>query len=91
MTRTFCRNDDVLWREAGGALVCLPHGREEPIVVSGSGPDVWALIDRPLSAFEVAEVLGRYYGLPAEAVAPDIGTILELLSELGVVRAGEAS
>lgn len=84
------RSDTVLWREAGGALVCLPPDRSEPIVVNGSGPDLWALLEEPITAEEAAAVLGRAYGVPVDLIAPDIATVLELLRELEVVRLQES-
>lgn len=86
----FCRNEAVLWREAGGALVCLPQGHDKPIVIDGSGPDLWALLEEPISAGEAAVVLGRFYGVPVDSITRDIATVLELLRGLDIVRVTEA-
>ena len=81
-----CRSSTVLWREAGGSLVLLPEGSTRPIIVNGSATDLWALLAEPTSATEMTAILGRFYGMPVEAIERDIATVLQLLLELGAVQ-----
>ena len=64
----------------------LPEGSGRPIIVNGSATDLWALLAEPISATEMTAILGRFYGMPIDAIERDIATVLELLIELGAVQ-----
>lgn len=84
--QTFRRHDHVAWREAGGAVVCLPPHATEPVVVSGSGTDLWALLAEPITVDEAVDVLSTTCGVPSELIYPDIASALVMLAELGAVE-----
>jgi hypothetical protein len=85
-TQTFRRHEKVAWRAAGGAVVCLPPAAAEPVVVSGSGTDLWTLLAEPITVDEAADVLSASCGVPAERIYPDIASALVMLAELGLLE-----
>lgn len=57
MTTRFVRDPRSLSRRTLDALVVLPPGRRDAVVVSGAGPAVWALTRDPLSIDDLAASL----------------------------------
>ncbi len=82
---SYRRRLDVVWRRSLYAVLCLPPGASEPVTLAGSGPEVWALLERPYSLDELASELARRHGIDARSVARDVRPILERLAELRLV------
>jgi len=82
---SYRRSPEVPSRRSLDAVLCLPPGASEPVTLVGSGPEVWDLLERPCSLDEMASELARWHRIDAEAVARDVGPLLERLAELRLV------
>jgi hypothetical protein len=70
--------------------VVLPPARDEPITVTGSGPLVWELLERPRALDElVGEVAARFPSAPS-TLAEDVAALVAELSRQGVVERVDA-
>ena len=81
----YCRAGDALWRTAGTGILVLPAGAKGPVAVVGAGRALWDVLASPMTLDEVATVLARRFGLPAEDVELAIGPVLADLGSLGAV------
>jgi len=91
VTRRYTRQEGVLWRRAGDAVVLLPADGRQVLTLEGSGVDLWHLLEQPMALDEVVRLLADAYGASTEQVQADIGPVLEELTRKAVVEARDGS
>jgi hypothetical protein len=75
----------VLWRRVHDRVLLLLPATREVLSLTGSGGDLWAVLDEPGSLPELAERLAAIYGAPVERIAADIAPIVDELRRYGAV------
>lgn len=88
------RSARVLWRQTTTELLLLnPDGGADDVVcLTGTGAELWALLDHPLPLGRVAEVLSQRHDAEVSVVAGDVAPVLDRLAEAGlVIRLGSPS
>jgi hypothetical protein len=83
------RQDEVLWRRSGDAVVLLPAGAQQVLTLEGSGVHLWHLLAEPIALDEAAATLAEAYGTTPDRVAADIAPVLDDLSRRNAVEASE--
>ena len=82
----FRQSTDVVWRRSlDGVLLLLRRGRA-PITLSGSGLDLWQLLEEPQSLNTAAGLLAERFDLDAGEVAAAIGPVLDELVKIQIVE-----
>jgi len=72
--------------EFGPDMVALcPVEGGVPVVLVGTGVEIWHLIDGRRSVVDVAATLAGRYGAPVDAVSHDVEDLLGRLDEAGIV------
>ena len=71
-------------------LVYLPH-TDTAVALNGSARAVWELCRDHMTMDRIAERLGLRFGVPAEALMPDIRIAVDRLRGFGLLAEGEAS
>ena len=91
MAPTWQRRNDVLWRQSLDSVIVLGADGGEPLTLAGTGPAVWALLERPITLDAMAEQLAQRFNTSIEAVKDDIDSLLRHLEEAGAIesRPGE--
>lgn len=82
---TWCRRADTLWRRSADAVVLLPAGADEPVVLPGTAAAVWDLLSVPATLDEIVRTLADAYGAEPSAVGPDVEELLGRLERLDAV------
>ncbi|MCU0268916.1 MAG: PqqD family protein [Acidimicrobiales bacterium] len=73
------RSAQVLERLLPHGILLLALDGDEPILVTGPGPDLWHVLDEPRTLAELAGLLGARYDADADVVARDLAPVLERL------------
>ena len=81
----FVRSPHVLERRTLDTSVLLAVDGDEPVVVAGTGSDVWALLMDPRTLTELVEVLAAHFTGEPGVIAHDVGELLETLVDARVV------
>lgn len=81
----YVRSPHVLQRRTLDAFVLLAVEGADPLVVTGTGADVWTLVADPRSVAEIVEVLAEHYSGEAAAIASDVQALLDLLVSAGSI------
>jgi len=76
----------VLWRSLPVGVIVLPRNGTEPFVLTGTGPDLWVLLDQPRTLGELADELARRYDTPAAVIEVDLLPTLASLEDRAVVE-----
>jgi hypothetical protein len=79
----------VLWRRAVDAVVLLPVGADDPVLLPGTGAAVWELLEQPATLDELLAALREVYGTDAAdraSAAADVVALLDRLVGLGAVE-----
>ena len=79
--RRFRQSPSTPWRRVGGDVILAPPGRDDFDVLSGTGADVWELLDQPSTTLELVHVLAGLYEVPADEIASDVERLIETLLE----------
>jgi hypothetical protein len=77
---------EVVWRRVPDGFMLLGLGHEDPLLLSGTGADLWELLG-PGCAFEelVGELAGRY-GTEPSRISNDVEAAVRTLVSADVVR-----
>lgn len=73
------RSPRALWRAGAFGVVVLGPDAPTPLVLEGTGVDLWEALAVPQSLTELAMALGARYAVDAELVARDIGPVVDAL------------
>jgi hypothetical protein len=79
MPRAWVRRTDVLWRRSLDAVVLLADGSDDPLVLAGSGPDVWELLAEPRTLDDLGAVLAGRYDAAADVIREEVEPVLDQL------------
>jgi len=83
------RNPDVMTRSgAFGVLVLAPNG-DRPLLLEGTGINLWRALSAPKSAAQLAADLADQYGVEITVVEPDVHEALEQLRAGAIVVPAE--
>ena len=80
------RHPSTLWRRSSDRVVLLTEARDDILLLEGVGAMVWALLEEPATAAELAASLGDLTDTTAgiegttDAAGPGPGTIEDVLS-----------
>jgi hypothetical protein len=86
----FVRTENVLCRDVDAALLLLAPGRSDIVSVSGAGPLIWGLLQRPSTVSELTEKLAAAFGVVAEEIQDDVRRTVESLVVAQVVHVAAA-
>lgn len=82
------RHPGTLWRStARGVLLHSPSGAE-PVLLTSPGDAVWAALADPVRVDRLVELLAETFATAPDAVASDIGPVLDRLLALGAIEHG---
>lgn len=90
-TQVWVRDERTLWRHTVEAVVLLPPGTEEPVVLNGSGPAIWELLADPLSTAELVGELARWFEVDEAQVRRDVTPVLAQLHDCGALTVLQGS
>ncbi|MGH8985344.1 MAG: PqqD family protein [Acidimicrobiia bacterium] len=80
------RDEQVLWRSGPGFVVLLCPRSATPVLLRGTGVELWAAFDRPRSVPEIAARLSMAFGAEYEPVRSDVAPVVARLAETGALR-----
>lgn len=86
MEHMWTRTEAVLWRRIPGAVLVLGLDQSDPIELSGSGADLWDLLDEPTTASAACAILSAGAETDRAMVIADIERVLRDLEERGLVE-----
>lgn len=86
-TKKYSRNPDLLSVDMDGDLVMMSIETGNYFGVSGVGPFIWGLLERPHSQGELVEAVCDEFEVDAATASADIALFLGNLSENGMVEA----
>jgi hypothetical protein len=81
------RDDRVLWRRSFERIVLLAPGREEPLVLEGTGRLVWELLDEPQRASVLHTALAELFARDVTDVDREVTPFLAELCAAGALVA----
>jgi hypothetical protein len=79
------RDERALWRRSFERIVLLAPGRDEPLVLEGTGRLVWELLDEPRRAPVLQATLAELFGRDADDVECELTPFLEELRAAGAL------
>lgn len=82
----FRRSPQALWRAAEHQVLVLPRGRQEPVILEGTGVALWAALDRPTTLPTLVATLAENFGADPASVERDVRPALDQLVALGVLE-----
>ena len=86
MTERWARNDAVLWRRSGAAIVLkLPQDRDI-VALEHSGHALWEALAEPATLQQLVLRLGAGYNVAPEVIEHDLRAVLEDLERRDLVR-----
>ena len=85
----YVRSPHVLQRRTLDTFVLLAVEGDEPVVVGGTGADVWTLLAEPRTVEQLVEVLAQHYSGDPDVIAADVRALLETFAAAGVVLAAD--
>jgi hypothetical protein len=77
--------DDFTVVEVEGEMSLLHPGTHRVLVLNRTATDVWLLCDGEHDLPEVVALLGTAYGVSAESIAAEVGTVVDELLDEGFV------
>jgi hypothetical protein len=84
-TVRYQRSPHVVWRATLTAVVVLAVDGPEPLVLAGTGADVWTLLAEPRSLAELVAAMVERYSGHAAVISADVSALLATLRDAGVV------
>jgi hypothetical protein len=85
-TTRYQRSRTVLWRRCPQSVLLLPRGAERPLALSGSGVDLWQMLEEPQTLEATANRLAKRFDVDATEVANSIEPVLDALVQARVVE-----
>jgi hypothetical protein len=76
----------VLWYKVPGAVLILGVTEADPIELSGSGAELWDLLEQPTTASGASALLSPGGEVDPAVVTADIERVLQELEERGLVE-----
>jgi hypothetical protein len=82
----FVRAPHVLQRRTLEAFVLLAVEGDDPVVVGGTGADVWTLLAEPRALGDLVEFLAAHYAGEPDVIRRDVAELLEAFLAARVVQ-----
>jgi PqqD family protein of HPr-rel-A system len=82
----FVRSEQPLTRVVDGELVMFHPAKGEYFALSGIGPRVWELLERPATLAEVCAALRSEFAVDAERCEADVREFIEELRSAQLVE-----
>lgn len=73
----FVRSPHVLQRRTLDTFVLLGVDAEEPVIVGGTGADVWTLLAEARSLDDLVALLAEHYAGDRAVIAADVSALLD--------------
>ena len=80
------RRDDALWRRSVDAVVLLPAGAADPVVLPGTAAAVWDLLATPVTLADLVAALGAVYSAAPDTIAAEVAPLLARLADLAAIE-----
>ncbi len=84
------RNPDVLTRRGAFGVLLLAPTADQPLLLEGTGVDLWDALDRPRTGGDVAAELASVFDADPATVAADVRAALEELGAVDLVVSVES-
>ena len=81
----FVRSPHVLQRRTLDTFVLLGVDSEEPVIVGGTGADVWTLLAEARTLDELVDLLAEHYAGDRAVITADVSALLDTFVHGGVV------
>ena len=81
----FVRSPHVLQRRTLDTFVLLGVDSEEPVIVGGTGADVWTLLAEARTLDELVDLLAEHYAGDRAVITADVSALLDTFVNGGVV------
>ena len=75
----FVRSPHVLQRRTLETFVLLAVDGDEPVVLGGTGADVWSLLVEARTLEELVDTLAEHYSGDPDVIAADVAALLDTL------------
>ncbi len=85
MLPQYSRSSQLVWRHTSGGVLVLPVPAGDVVTLSGTGEDVWELLDEPQTVPALAQRLAARYGVRQATVTAELLPVLADLSVRGVL------
>lgn len=82
----FQHSREALHRRVGNDVILARPDREDFDVLSSTAAATWELLETPRTASDLLNLLGSTYGVPPEAIAADVGALLDDLLRRGWIE-----
>jgi hypothetical protein len=73
------RSPHVLQRRTLDTFVLLGIDADDPVILGGTGADVWALLAEARTLDQLVGILAEYYAGDATVIAADVAALLDTL------------
>ena len=84
------RSPHVLWRRTLETVAVLAVDGDDPIVLAGTGADVWMLIVEPRTLDDLVTILSERYAGDPTVIASDVAQLLDTLTDAGLLISSAA-
>ena len=81
----YVRSPHVLQRRTLETFALLAVDGDEPVVVGGTGADVWTLLAEPRTLDDLVEFLAAHYAGDPDVIAHDVAALLDTFVAAQVV------
>lgn len=81
----YSRASRIVWRNTSGGIMVLPLTESKVVTLSGTGEDLWELLDEPHPIPALAQRLAERYGVPQSTVMAELPPVLDDLTGRGVL------
>jgi len=81
------RQPGASWRRSLRGVVVLAPGADEPLTITGSGGEVWDLLDRPRTTEDLVSELSRRFPTDPATIRADVVELLAALASAGALEA----
>ena len=83
----FVRSPHVLQRRTLDTFVLLAVDGDEPVVLGGTGADVWSLLVEARTLEELVDTLAEHYSGDPDVIGADVAALLDtLVADKGALR-----
>jgi Coenzyme PQQ synthesis protein D (PqqD) len=81
----YCHANRTVWRRTHDTVLVRAVARNEVLVLTGAGSDLWQLCREPLTLDQAAHRLAEAYEVPPEQIEHDIALLIDDLTSRGVL------
>ena len=85
-TVEYRRSSTVLWRRCSQSVLLLPRGAAAPLSLSGSGVELWHLLEEPRTIAATASHLAQCFDIDEAEATTSIAPVLDQLVQVQAVE-----